>query len=433
MSYKFPRNSVAMLAFLGGLAALSSLSIDMAVPAFAEMEQVFGVAKGRGAETLSYFMIGFAVSPLFCGPLADRFGRKLILLYGLVLFCIGAYAVNFAPTYPVLLFFRLVQGVGAGLSVALPIAIVRDIIDDPDVSRSYQGRINVFVFVSPMIAPAIGAVIAYVFGWRGINTLQGIAGTIVLLATFFFFEETLPKERRQSLHPGNVLRNYGKVLKNPLFLSATIMYSSGYAAAFTYIGGSALIMMQYYGFTSGEYSALYCIHAAGSIGGSLLCSHLSLKHVSPLAQLRLGMYLRLVMGIFLVAAAYFAITGPWQIAIACGFISVTLGLTAPNSIHEAMRTLPDVVGSATGMMRCWQMAAGGIATWFVSALADGKPELGIWALNVCMMGWIVVALFGFTFWRITCWREAKRNAMNQEAIGANSEDHHLLKTEAAHD
>lgn len=400
MSYKFSKDSVGLLSFLGALAALSALSIDMGLPAFAEMEQFFGIAKGRGAETLSLFMVGFAASPLFCGPLADRFGRKLILLYGLTLFCIGAYAVALAPTYSILLFFRLVQGVGAGLSVTLPIAIVRDVIHDPDRSRSYQGKVNVFVFVSPMIAPSIGSAIAYLFGWWGIYVLQGIAGTLIALSAFFFFEETLLKEKRQSLHPGNIVRNYLKVLKNPLFLSASVMYAAAYAAAFTYIGGSALILMQYYGFSSGKYSALFCVHAAGSILGSLLCSHLSLKHVSPLAQLRLGIMTGLTMSIILIAAAYFSFTGPYLIVIVCGVISATLGLTAPNSIHEGMRTLPDVVGSATGILRCMQMLGGSVATLVVSVLANGKPELGIRALNITMLGCMIFSLGGYISWRI---------------------------------
>lgn len=374
----------------------------MGLPVFAEMEKILGIAKGRGAETVSLFMIGFAVSPLFCGPLADRFGRKLILLYGLALFCIGAFAVAVAPTYFILLSFRLVQGVGAGLSVTLPIAIVRDIVSDPDKSRSYQGRVNVFVFVAPMIAPAIGSVIAYLFGWWAIYVLQGIAGVLIALIAFFFFEETLPEEKRQSLLPRNVVRNYIKALKNPLFLSSAVIYASGYAAAFTYIGGSALILMQYYGFSSGKYSALFCVHAIGSIVGSLLCSHLSLKHVSPLAQLRLGILSGLLMGIILIAAAYFSFTGPYLIVVVCGVISATLGLTAPNAIHEAMRTLPGVIGSATGMMRCMQMLGGSMVTLVVSTLANGKPELSIWALNVTMMGCLVISLGGYTLWRIIC-------------------------------
>ena len=126
------------------------------------------------------------------------------------------------------------------------------------------------------------------------------------------------------------------------------------------------------------------------------------------------------MGILLVSASYFSFTGPYLIVIACGIISVTLGLTAPNSIHEAMRTLPNVVGSATGMMRCLQMAGGGVATLIVSRLADGKPELSVWALNVTMLGWIIISVIGYILWRVTCWHENK-NAQNGDGGKAPAE------------
>src|SRR5580692_11394111 len=120
--------------FLASIGALTSLSIDMSLPAVLAIEHEFGVAAGRGGLTMSLFFAGYALTPLAGGPLADRFGRRPVLLVSLILFAVSALACAMSPSYAVLLACRLLQGCASGVATTLPLAIVRDLLQG-DVAR----------------------------------------------------------------------------------------------------------------------------------------------------------------------------------------------------------------------------------------------------------------------------------------------------------
>jgi DHA1 family bicyclomycin/chloramphenicol resistance-like MFS transporter len=121
-------HSSGFTAFLGALSALPALSIDMNLPGVPAIESSFQAAPGRGALTLSFFFMGFALAPILGGPVADRFGRRPVLLGGLFAFSVAAVACAAAPSLAALLLFRAVQGAAAGICVTLPLAIVRDLL-----------------------------------------------------------------------------------------------------------------------------------------------------------------------------------------------------------------------------------------------------------------------------------------------------------------
>lgn len=129
MKFCVSPDSFLFTVMLGALAALPPLSIDMGLPAIPAIEASFLGANGQGPLTLSLFLLGFSVSPLVCGSLSDRYGRKPVLLFGLVLFSLSVGACSFSSTLGNLLGYRLLQGIGAGFCVVMPFAIVRNLFD----------------------------------------------------------------------------------------------------------------------------------------------------------------------------------------------------------------------------------------------------------------------------------------------------------------
>jgi DHA1 family bicyclomycin/chloramphenicol resistance-like MFS transporter len=142
--------------FLGALAALPPISIDMALPALGPIAHTLHVTPGVAQLTLSFFMAGFALSPIAYGPFSDRYGRRPMLILGLALFTLGGFACAVSGTLNLLLLARFVQGAGAGSGMTLAMAMVRDLF----VGKKAQGRLAVITVVTnaaPMIAPALGA------------------------------------------------------------------------------------------------------------------------------------------------------------------------------------------------------------------------------------------------------------------------------------
>src|SRR5271165_2796751 len=154
-------------ALLGGLSALPALATDMALPSVSLVQADFGSSPAEAASAIAIFLAGFSTAPLIVGPLADRFGRKPVLVVGLLLFALCGLGAAFAPSIGLLLGLRLVQGAGAGAVGVLPRAIVRDLFDVRE-SRLFLTAIAQVNGVAPVIAPSIGALILYVAPWRTI-------------------------------------------------------------------------------------------------------------------------------------------------------------------------------------------------------------------------------------------------------------------------
>ena len=277
------RDGLPFTIFLGALSALPPLAIDMGLPGIPAIETTFPDAAGRGALTLSLFLAGFAASPLCCGPLADRFGRRATLLVGLVAFMAAALACTAAPTFPLLLVARLCQGFAAGACVIMPLAIVRDVFHGAT-ARHHLSRITAVLGLAPMLAPILGGWLMTVTDWRGIYAAQGACGLVLLAVTAFGFAETLPAERRRALHPRHLAAGYATVLSDRSFRRNALLYAFGFAAMFSFISGSPAVLMGQLGLSGQTFSLLFALTSCGTLVGSVLSGWL-VKHGVPSRRL----------------------------------------------------------------------------------------------------------------------------------------------------
>jgi DHA1 family bicyclomycin/chloramphenicol resistance-like MFS transporter len=352
----------------------------MGLPGIPAIESTFADAAGRGPLTLSLFLAGFAISPLVGGPLADRFGRRNVLLVGLALFSIAAAACALATSFGMLLVFRLLQGFSAGACVILPLAIVRDVFEGAT-ARHRLSQVSAVLGIAPMVAPILGGWVMSVSGWREIYAAQCVTGIILLIVSALGFEETLPVGRRRSLNPGQLVGSYRMVLLDRTFVGFSIVYGLGFACMFSYISGSATVFMGTLGLTGTQFSLLFAVTSCGVFFGSLASGRLSKKHVSARKIMASGLA---VMTLAALAGCLLVTLGIVEIYTLCPLIALIIfcfGLIAPSTNHEAMHNLGAVAGSAAGVIRSIQMLLGAIASALIAALnVFGNPPLAMTAL-----------------------------------------------------
>jgi DHA1 family bicyclomycin/chloramphenicol resistance-like MFS transporter len=184
--------SIAKPPFIGlliAIAAVSPLGINMYLPSMPGMARALGVDFTTIQLTLSLYLAAMALGQLVIGPLSDRFGRRPVLLIGLMVFVIGSLLCLTAQNVGLLIFGRAVQAVGGTAGITLSRAIVRDLYGRNQVA-SMIGYVTMGMAVAPMIAPTIGGVLETLFGWRASFAFLMVFGGVVLLFAFWYLSET---------------------------------------------------------------------------------------------------------------------------------------------------------------------------------------------------------------------------------------------------
>src|SRR6202051_2102771 len=278
---------------LGFLVALPSFGIDMSLPALTAMGAALGVAPAQAGLTMSLFMFGFAVAPLLYGPASDRYGRKPVVVFACTLFIIAGIGCAFARSLSTLLIWRVVQGAGAGASVTIALAIIRDLFEG-QAARTRLSYVAIATMIVPMIAPTAGAALLALVGWRAIPAALTGVGMLLLLAMSIGFAESARIDPANRLVPSVIARNYLRVLTNPLCFGYILVDAAAFGALFAYVSGSSLFLINVVGLRPAQYGLVFAATSLGIMGGGLLNGRLSTLGVAPSYPLTIGLVLAVV-------------------------------------------------------------------------------------------------------------------------------------------
>jgi DHA1 family bicyclomycin/chloramphenicol resistance-like MFS transporter len=381
------RNSLAFTVLLSGLVAIPPLSTDIGLPAYAATAAALQTTEATVALTLSFFMLGFAVGPLFYGPMSERFGRRPVLLAGLSLYLVASIVCTFAPSIGVLLGSRLFQGFGASAGTVLAIACIRDLFDGITALKkiSYVMMINGLM---PMIAPSIGVFVLAAGGWSAIYAVMTVGGLFLVLGVLFGFEESVPRKNPDALAIRQLISNYGEVLTHPISAKSALLNAACFGVLFAFISGSPILFINMMHVPSNIYGYAFAITVLGTIGGTLFNSFFAGKKGRPTRILRIGLAL-----ITLTTLAFLTISvsGHNHLIpiVALLFASnFGIGLISPHASYAAVKFLPHLAGVASAVLASAQMVIGAISAALVALLFD---VLGPSALPAVMFGFAMLA------------------------------------------
>ena len=359
-----------LLILLATLVALGPLSVDMYLPALPTMQAALNTSIGNMHLTLSVYLAGFAIFHLICGPLADRFGRKPILLLGTIIFVAGCIGCSLSSNIHELLSFRFLQGVGACVGPTLARAIVRDIFGPTRAAKALS-LIAMLMALAPAVAPTLGGAMLLFLPWSSIFIFLAIYGALSMVLVQRYVPESLP--HKQSLHPLVVASNYSLLLRDPFYLLVTVASALMYAALMTYLSSSAFVYInmlsvpvQYFGF----------VFLSG-VGGYVLGSAISARLAGRLAPEQLTL-LGTMLGVTATLIMWLSSTlYPLSVAaymVPMIFFSTALGLVLPNSMAIALRPFPQIAGTASALMGFIQMSIAAGSSALVGLLLSESPQ-----------------------------------------------------------
>jgi MFS transporter, DHA1 family, multidrug resistance protein len=231
---------------IASIMALNPLAMDMMLPALPNIASTFHILiANRPQMVLSTFLVGFGLGQFLIGPLSDRFGRRPVLLGGMMLYVIASALAIAAPTFETVLLARALQGLGTSATRVIATSIVRDCYAGRRMASVMSLAMMVFIAV-PVIAPSFGQAVMLLTQWRGIFIVLMLYGALALLWSALRMPETLPLSGRKSLAIPDVLGAFRQTLTNRQTLGYALAAGGVQGSLFAFVFSSQQVFTEIY-------------------------------------------------------------------------------------------------------------------------------------------------------------------------------------------
>ncbi len=364
-------NPARLIVLLAALVAFAPLSIDTYLPSLPMIASDLGADAAGVQLTISLFLVGLCLGMLVYGPLSDRYGRRPLLLGGMVLYLVATVGCMLATTVEQLVLWRFFQALGGAAASVLARAIVRDLFALGEAARVLS-LMHLVTMLATLVAPLLGSVLMEIRGWRTVFFGLLLFGACCLFASAWKIAETHPPQHRgESL--AKVFAAYWQIARQPLALAYILCMGLAFGGMFAFITASPFVYMEFFRVSPSGYAWLFGLNVVGIIVMTLINARF-VGRLGPLRMLALGAALAGLAAIWLLVTGLSGWGG--LAAIVAGvvvYVSVT-GLMGANCVASLLALYPRQAGAAAGLAVACQFALGAVFSAAVSALADGTPE-----------------------------------------------------------
>lgn len=394
-------SAARVVLILSLLLGLQPVATDLYLPALPQITEGFGAPMTQAQLTLTAMLLTFGVSQLVWGPLSDRFGRRPVLLWGLTAFVAGSVGSVFAGSMTALIGWRALQGAAMGAAVMGSRAIVRDLYPPLEGARVMSKALTGLGFIACLTAPT-GGLLTDAIGWRAALAALGVFAAVALALVALRFEETVPAEGRQPLHPVALLRAWGQVLRNPTFLAYSALTTTTYLGLFTFLATSSFVFIRVLGLSRTHYGLLLSSMSASYIIGTFICRRLLLR-LGVRRTVAVAGWLSLAGGTLMGVLALVGSDQPWYgaWAIVGPFYLFMLGhgVHQPCGQSGAVGPFPQNAGTASALNGFLMMISAFFVGGWIGTHMDGTVfplVLGVWLWGalVALTAWTLVRRHG---------------------------------------
>ncbi len=370
------------LAILIAISAINPLAINIYLPSLPKLVDVFGTTMSMVQLTLSLYLVGVALAQIIIGPLSDRYGRRPVLLWGMVIFVIGSAVCAVAPTIDVFIYGRILQAAGGCSGIVLGRAIVRDV-HARERAASMIGYVTMGMAVAPMIGPAIGGVLDEMFGWVATFQLLTILGVLVLIAAYVNLHET--HFSRGSAGFSGLLSSFSLLLTMPAFWCYALTAAFTSSVYFAFLGGAPHVADALLSLRASEYGLYFILVAAGYMVGNWATGRFAAR-VGVGRMILIGNCILLAAIGGMIAAFSAGYLHPLSLFGPMFFVGAGNGLSLPSAVAGAVSVRPDLAGAAAGLSGSLQIGAGAAASAIAGWLLSGILWPGtVWSLVLVMV------------------------------------------------
>ena len=383
------RNRTLIIFILGSLSTISPFAIDMYLPAFPEIAAGLHTSTAKISLSVASYFAGLAIGQFIYGPLLDRFGRKPPLYAGLILFAVASLLCMGARSIHWLVAMRFLQALGGCAAQVASMAMVRDFFPVQDTAKIISLLILI-LGASPLLAPTFGSFISVHLGWQWVFAILAIVALLNLAVVFWYLPEGHQPDRKVSLHPLPIIRNFIEVLKVPQFTVFTLSGSFAFSGLLVYVTSSPIIFMEVFHLDARTFGIIFACLAIGFIGSNQV-NVLLLRKFSSVEIYRASLLFVCPIALLFLVGTHYGWFG-LDITLVLLFLALSsLGLAFPNAAALALVPIDHNIGSASAMLGFLQIGISGLASASIG-IFDSHDMLPV-SVILAATSWIGLAIF----------------------------------------
>ncbi len=363
-----PSHALAAL-LLALLMGLQPITTDLMLPALPALAADLHAGMARVQLTMSALILAFGLAQLIWGPVADRIGRRPVLLLGLALYTVASLGAALASDVMVVVAWRALQGAAMSAAVVCARAMVRDLYE-PHEGVMVMARALTGLGLIAMASPLVAGLLVSAWGWRAAVWAMAVVGGGLGLFIALRLPETAPQRRPESTSFGPVLQQLGRTLRHPGFQAWAVLVGCSYGGIFIFLAGSGFVLINVLGLSPAHAGAVMSATSVAYVAGTLLCRRWIPRHGMAGAVGRAA-WITGAAGLALAAVAISDVRSVWALMGAVCLYSLGHGVNNPCGQTGAVAPFASAAGLASALAGfVTAVVAFGIGLWLGHAL-DG--------------------------------------------------------------
>lgn len=367
---------ILMVCVLGLLTAVAPFSIDTYLPAMPALAEQFSADPAHVQYSLSLFFVGLGFGQLLYGPISDRYGRRPVLYFGLVLYLAASFFCALSTSVNMLIAARLVQGLGAAAGPVMARAIVRDRFEGAR-AASVMSFVVMVMGAAPLLAPMLGSLILFFGEWDLIFWFLVGYSVVALTALTLLLVESHPTHRR--VRDRTLWAQYvgyiALVTRLPVFLYL-VCGSLMFGALFSYVAASSFVYVDQFGVDESVFGFYFSANVVSMLIGTFTNGRI-VERFGYQTLLGVAVANTLICALVLLVTTSTGLGGFWGVAIPLFFLLATVGVAGANTVAGLLDLAPDAAGAASALFGVFQFSCGAIATWAVGMIGGNALAMAI--------------------------------------------------------
>ena len=382
----------ALPVLLALLSMLGPFSIDTYIPAFSAIAQSLGADAVSMQQTLSAYLLGFAIMNLFHGALADSFGRRPVVLWTIAVFTLASVGCAFSQSVMDLIFYRFVQGLSAGGGMVVSRAVIRDLFE-PAQAQKVMSQVTIYFGVAPAIAPIVGGFLLGHASWHGIFWFLAAMGVLIGLANWKMLPETLHPDNKQPFSVRHLMRGYKELGLSPHFLLLCVASGIPFNGMFLYLLSAPEFLGTHLQLQPGEFFWFFLATISGIMGGAFVSGRLAGK-IAPRHQIRHGFVIMLLVAVVNLVLNFLLPAHVSWALIPIGIFAFGWSLMVPVVTLLVLDLFPERRGMASSLQAAIGSAANGVVAGALAPLVMHSTRwLALASLALMLVGlgaWLLI-------------------------------------------